>query len=121
MVQASQPDTDSSTPHTPIPWMRNGQTMNGWWRIDGSSERMGLNFLARPTAIVPDDVDADFIERAVNNHAKLLAALKRLLLATKAASRGCPACGCGPHEGGRRHYEPCSVTIAEAAIEEAQS
>ncbi len=51
---------------------------------------------------------------------RLLKALERLLEATKAQSRGCPACGCGPHEGARRHYEPCSVTIAEAIIKEAK-
>jgi hypothetical protein len=62
--------------HTPLPWMRNGQTTQDWWRIDGSSERMGLDFLAHPTAIVPADADADFIVRAVNNHEALLEALE---------------------------------------------
>ena len=65
--------------HTPIPWMRNGETMNGWRRIDGSSERVGIDFLNHPAAIVPDETDADFVVRAVNSHADLLAALERLL------------------------------------------
>ena len=60
------------------------------------------------------------LESLEHINAKLLAALERLLAATKAQSRGCPACGCGPHEGGRRHYEPCSVTIAEAVIDVAK-
>lgn len=62
--------------HTPLPWMRNGQTTQDWWRIDGSGERTGFDFLAHPTAIVPDDADAEFIVRAVNNHDALLSALE---------------------------------------------
>lgn len=70
--------TQESKSKTPLPWMRNGQMVNDWWRIDGSSERVGMDFLAHPAAIVPDDADADFIVLACNSHAPLLAALEGL-------------------------------------------
>jgi len=61
---------------TPIPWQRNGETMQGWCRLDGASERVGVEFMEHPAAIVPDEGDADFIVLAVNSHAKLLEALE---------------------------------------------
>lgn len=117
MVQASQPDTNSSTP---IPWTTGGCVIYGG---DGESVADLVAGICNHNGLTPDQTEANaaFIVRAVNNHAKLLKALVGLLAATKAGCRGCPACGCGPHEGERRHYEPCSVTIAEAVIEEAQS
>ncbi len=110
MTQASQPDTDSST-HTPLPWMRNGQTVNDWWRIDGSSERVGLDFLTSPAAIVPDNADADLIVRAVNNHDKLLAMLERVLTTTLEIDRTL----------GHGHFNPGTLQKMADVIKEAQS
>ncbi len=98
MVQASQPETDSST-GTMILGVQCACRVIQWKDGDHSIEPCPLHAVA-------DD---------------LLKALERLLHATLAGSRGCPACGCGPNENGREHYEPCSVPIARDAIEAAKS
>ena len=77
MPQDSTPPPPE-TQHTALPWQRNGQTLQGWWRIDGCSERVGLEFMANPVAVMPNDADADLAVRAVNNHESLLAALEGL-------------------------------------------
>ncbi len=100
MVQESQPDNDSSTP---IPWTAR-EDPRGFWRLRG----------AKGPSLAEFDTEADAIlaVRAVNNHAKLLKALK---------SRGC--------EFSTAEYPPCideqparqSWCKTCDAIEEAQS
>ncbi len=99
MTKPSQPDTDSSTP---IPW--HWEVVNGSWALVSSKKSVlvaSLDFNQKPRMIAMGGwPDADFIVRAVNNHAKLLKALKRIL--------------------GESH-NPVVERIAQDAIEAAQS
>ena len=61
---------------TPEPWMRNGQTVQGLWRIDGNTERVGFDFMVNPVALIPNDADADFIEAARSDLPAALEALE---------------------------------------------
>ena len=47
-------------------------------------------------------------------------ALWRLMRATEALSRWCPACGCNRYLEHKDHYEPCSWTEAVDLIEKAK-
>ncbi len=115
--------------HTSGPWTIIG-SVDDIWVDDGISkltvikrapDNLTARVIARVFAHCPNErIDRPNLEanaRLIEQAPALLKTLKRLLEATKAQSRGCPACGCGPHAGERRHYEPCSVTIAEAVIE----
>src|SRR5258705_8925110 len=57
------------TPKSPLPWFLNGESNLGY-RIDCASERVGLDFLNHPTAIVPELEDARFLVEAVEHYAQ---------------------------------------------------
>ena len=61
---------------TAAPWMRNGKTAGGLWRNDGSTERIGLDFIAHPVVLVPGAADAEAIAHAPEDIAFLLAAYR---------------------------------------------
>ena len=107
------------TKYTPLPWMRNGQTVQGWWRLDGSSERVGLEFMENPLAIVPNEEDADFIVRACNAHDDLLVALKRLAPEGGDVRLTNRCRFCGEREPGK-HTQDCAWVQGRDAIKKAE-
>ncbi len=102
MTQPSQPDTDSSTP---IPWAIQ-EASKGPDRDYGIKANGGIiaevfeHGGSQYEMCVDAEANAAFIVRAVNNHAKLLKALKRIL--------------------GESH-NPVVERIAQDAIDEAKS
>jgi hypothetical protein len=108
MTEPSQPDTDSSTAHTPIPWRElapgviAGATDPGWGAIAN---------VPHANTEPESAANADLIVRAVNNHAKLLAMLKRVLTTTLEIDKRL----------GHGHFNPGTLQKMADAIEEAQS
>lgn len=62
------------------PWMKNGKTAAGWRIDDSDPNRSGIGFLLTPTAIVPDDANAEFIAEARYDVIRLIIEVRRLRL-----------------------------------------
>ncbi len=109
MVQSSQPDNDSSTP---IPWRAEHEESSGNDKLWGDTDCVGIIYQQG----LPDSANADFIVRAVNNHAKLLKAL-----GTIRPKLGLHTCGSNPPAATFGGAPECYLCLTDAVIEEAQS
>jgi hypothetical protein len=58
--------------------MRNGKTVSNLWRIDDGNDRVGMDFLTHPTALVRTQEDADFIAESRTDLPRALDEVRRL-------------------------------------------
>ena len=65
--------------HTALPWIADGFTDNGTWRIKAGTDDVCYVVPAMPKSDDEVNANVDIIVKAVNSHEELLGALERLI------------------------------------------